>query len=284
VIQPSPDAAQATRAEALNLLRQGRFAEAWPLYEARRWTPGTNTLEPITAAPRWRGEDLSGKRIVVCAEQGFGDQLMFGRYLPLLRERGANVVIACHPRHLARLFERAGYETRPNYNDRPLPDCDYWTHFGSLPGRLSPQPPAPAWLNLPLTTGGGVGVMAQGNPKFVDNAARSLPPRFAAQLHSLGRDLSPAATGAVDFLDTAELMAGLDLVVSVCTSVAHLAGALGKPLIVLLHDRAEWRWGLGARSPWYPEATLIRQDSPGDWRGVMERLLKSCHSGYPHGA
>jgi hypothetical protein len=262
----------ATRARALDLLRAGRFEEAWPLYEARRWAPATNTIEPITTAPRWQGEDLTGKRIVVCAEQGFGDQMMFGRYLPLLRERGGEILISCHPRHLARLFERAGYETRPNYNDRPLPECDYWTHFGSLPLHLSAPPPAAAWIDLPRFTGGGIGVMAQGNPKFVDNAARSLSPELAPELQALGHDLSPSATGAIDFLDTAEIVAGLDLVVSVCTSVAHLTGALGKPLIVLLHDRAEWRWGTGEVSAWYPEAKLIRQSISGDWREVISRL------------
>jgi hypothetical protein len=262
--------AAATRARALDLLRQGRFEEAWPLYEARRATAATNTIDPVTSAPRWQGDDLAGKHIIVCAEQGFGDQLMFGRYLPLLRARGAQVTISCHPRHLARLFERAGYATRPNYNDRPLPDCDYWIHFGSLPRWLSPTPPPPAWLNLPLTTGGGIGVVAAGNPKFVDNAARSLPPDLAAELHAMGRNLAPEATGAVDFLDTAEIIAGLDLVISVCTAVTHLAGALGKPHIVLLHDRAEWRWGLGETSAWYPEAVLLRQAEPRDWRSVMK--------------
>jgi hypothetical protein len=125
---------------------------------------------------------------------------------------------------------------------------------------------------MPLSVGDGVGVVPVGSPTHANDRNRSLPPDAAARLLRLGRDLRPEATGARDFLETAEIVARLDLVITVDTAVAHLAGAIGKPCVVLLADPGEWRWGSGERSPWYPEFTLFRQPEPGNWAVVLDRL------------
>ena len=261
--------ADASFSASLRLLRAGEYLEGWRLYEARRQLARIDVMKPITEAPEWSGEPLSGKRIVVCAEQGFGDQIMFGRYLPQLVDLGAEVVLSCHPK-LARLFERAGYWTRACLQDRPIPDCDVWTVFGSLPRHVGGPLPAPDYLSLGVHRGGeGVGVVGVGSPLHTNDAARSLNGDQLATLLRFGRDLLPEATGLYDFADTADLILGLDLVVTVDTAIAHLAGSLGVPVWVLLATPADWRWGTHERSAWYPSARLFRQPAPGDWSQVL---------------
>jgi ADP-heptose:LPS heptosyltransferase len=114
----------------------------------------------------------------------------------------------------------------------------------------------------------------KGSPTHSNDRNRSLPPKAAAQLASLGRSLAPEDTGAGDFRDTAGIVAGLDLVISVDTAVVHLAGAMGKPVWVLLPSvETDWRWGRSGRdSPWYPSARLYRQAKPGDWAPVLRKV------------
>jgi hypothetical protein len=266
-----PDIASARRCLAVCLLALREYAAAWPLYEARREEAGA--VVPAANFPEWAGESLAGRRVVVVPEQGFGDQLMFARYLRELEARGAEVVAACSPRHLARLFERCGFRTFPYWRaEQKLPAADYWAIGNSLPLKLGLEAPAsPAYFpTSELARGGGVGIVATGNPDHYNDRNRSLGPRDAAALLELGRDLSPAATGALDFLDTADIIAGLDLVVTVDTSVAHLAGSMGKPCWVLLPALGmDWRWNDGLRSDWYPAARLFRQAAAGDWASVI---------------
>lgn len=237
-----------------------------------------DVFSPVTRAPMWRGEDVAGKRVVVCPEQGWGDQIMWGRYLPLLRETGAEVVVVCHPK-LARLFERLGFWTRPAMLDRPIPEGDYWTLFGALPRLLGGIPPA-EYLNIPLGRGGGVGVVPTGNPAHFNDANRSLPPIEAERLLTLGKDLRPEATGLYDFSDTADLIADLDLIVTVDTAMAHLAGSMGKSCWVLLpHANMDRRWGDGDRSPWYPSMRLFRQPEGDAWGAVLGQVLHQLSRG-----
>jgi hypothetical protein len=259
----------------MRLLAEGKFTEAWPLFEARRRFSKPAIFEPQVFGPEWAGEDLAGKTITVAAEQGFGDQMMFGRYLPILRQRGARIIVACHPL-VAPVFGQAGFSTTTLYTDAPLPPSDYWLMIGSLPYRLGlSHPPPPVYLNVSLGGGGGGGVMTVGSPLLGNDANRSLPPAAGQRLASIGRLMSPDVTGAKDFMETAAIVAGLDLVVTVDTALAHLAGAMGKPCWVLLpHDRLDWRWGVsGAYSRWYPTMRLYRQPSPGDWTSVLDRVI-----------
>jgi hypothetical protein len=231
---------------------------------------------PRTEAPVWRGEDLAGKRILVAGEQGLGDHIMWARFLPELVRRGAGVVFSAtkvlHP-----IFQDLGVEL-VTQGTEPLSDIDYWVFLTSLTERLGVTPetiPPPAPLSVPPSSaGGGIGVFPAGSTDNGTDRERSLFGKDAERLLKLGRDLRPEATGAKDFGETAAIVAGLDLVITVDTSIAHLAGSMGKPTWILVYAAgADWRWMRGREdSPWYPSARLFRQRTPGDWAPVFRRL------------
>jgi len=257
------------------LLAQRRYAEAWPLYEARRAV--LNMADPLCDYPEWRGEPLAGKHMVLVGEQGLGDHLMFARWIPALRAQGARITVACDPTSLGRVYEACGAAVHPRTRaSQRLPDADVWAFIGSLPLKLGAVPPAAAaYLDLPRRGGAGVGVFTHGNPANTVDRFRSLDEASAAALLALGRDLAPAATGARDLMDTAEIIAGLDLVITVETSVANLAGSLGAPCWVLLPRVAmDWRWNDGCHSDWYPDAKLYRQETAGDWGPVLDAVRR----------
>jgi hypothetical protein len=275
LLEHRPDYAPARHSLGMLLLAQRRYAEAWPLHEAGRRGTYSPVAPPQADFPEWTGQPLEGKRIVVCTEEGLGDQLMFGRYLAELGRRGADAVLACDPRTVARLYEAAGFRTAvllPSHTQ--LPSADYWALTGSVPAHLDGgPPPAPVYLPRELTKGGGIGVVTRGNPALRNDANRSLPPDAAARLARLGRDLHPSASGARDLLETAEIVAGLDLVITVDTAVAHLAGAMGKACWVLLpRIGLDWRWNDGVHSDWYPDMRLLRQAPAGDWDSVLDAV------------
>jgi len=277
--EPDSPRTQVLLGEAL--LAQGRYPEAWPLMEARLDAPELGSPRPPLEQPEWRGEPIAGKRLLVVGEQGAGDQIMYARFAPILQAQGARVTLLCLP-SLARLFNQSlGVSVVAMTGRVEMPDPDVWTLTASLPARLGAElaslPNAPYLAASPLASSSRIGVVTRGNPRHWNDARRSLPPDAAARL--LARrdvmDLSPEATGARDFLETAEIIAGLDLVISVDTSVAHLAGALGKPVWILLPAYGvDWRWLQGRRdSPWYPSARLWRQPELGDWASVLDGIV-----------
>ena len=261
------------------LLSLGRYTEGWPEFEARRDPASLARLtRPKLPYPSWAGEDLAGRHLVVVREQGFGDQIQFARFLPRLAEMAGKVTYVCSP-NLVRLFEGLGAELVPASEAPPPARADLWTPDMSLGLRLGVTLETlsrrPYLAPAPLTDGGGIGVMVQGSPTHVNDRGRSLPAGLAAKLKALGRDLSPEATGAKDFFETAEIVAELDLVISVDTSVAHLAAAMGKPTWILVAARdTDWRW-LRDRtdSPWYASARLYRQGADADWGPVVRQVI-----------
>ncbi|HEY8572444.1 glycosyltransferase family 9 protein [Phenylobacterium sp.] len=256
------------------LLEDGRFEEGWPLYERRREVRGMTRLPPEVAYPEWQGEDVAGKRLLVLGEQGFGDAIMLARFFQPLKERGAQIVYVCSD-PIRPLFEGQGLEL---VGSEESVEADHWVFSFSLPMRLGLSVetiPPPSGLTLPPNgSGGGIGVVPTGNKDHRNDANRSLGARDAARLLKMGRDLRPEATGAKDFMETAKIIADLDLVISVDTSVAHLAGAMGKPVWILIPAReTDWRWLRGREdSPWYPSARLFRQRVAGDWAPVFRRI------------
>jgi hypothetical protein len=241
----------------------------WMLLEARRGIAELKPPAPAFPFPEWRGEPLAGRHIVVVAEQGAGDQIMFARYAAVLAARGARVTYGCQE-SLAGLLPSSASAVARGVT------ADFWAPMMSLPHRLGlgAEIPPPARIALPSGSGGGVGVMATGSPTHLNDLNRSLTGRAAARLLALGRDLSPAATGAASFRETAEIISGLDLVISVDTAVAHLAASMGKPTWILLPALGvDWRWGWsGETTPWYPAARLYRQPQPGAWSSVLDEV------------
>ncbi|WP_321792950.1 tetratricopeptide repeat protein [Caballeronia sp. J97] len=303
------------------LLRTGRYEEGWPLLEAR-YDANPESV-PLGALhwplPRWRGESLQGKTLFVLAEQGYGDNLQFCRYLPMLKQRGLSKLTMICPPALKPLLETvAGVDACVTPADlEGALHADYWCLLLSLPfltGTTLETIPASvpyiearpervdAWrARLPADLP-KVGVVWGGEPRAwaIESTAhftrRHVDARFLAPvLESPGIAFVSLQQGPVaraqagglparlrpldlmddvaDFADTAAIIESLDLVITVDTSVAHLAGALGKPAWILLCSNACWRW-LEDRddSPWYPSMRLFRQSQPGRWDDVIDRV------------
>ncbi len=272
---------------AMSLLGLARYPEGFSHYESRRWIPGF--APALTSAPEWKGE--AAAHLVVLDEQGFGDTIMFARYVAQLAAGGHAVTLVCRPALLA-LFEASLAGVAAVRTDLP-PAFDAWTFLGTLPLRLRTGPeesPRPPYLKPPedrrsrwaaqLPDAARIGVATRGNNAHPNNANRSLPPDVAAFVRSfpgaVSLDVPGGSLTLTDFADTAAVIERLDLVISVDTAVAHLAGALGKPCWLLLpQEGADWRWlHDGDTSAWYPSFRLYRQPKAGDWLSVMAALRR----------
>ena len=298
-----PDFARAHWNRATALLLAGDLEAGFATYEWRRRDPlFAADFHPPTS-PEWRGEALAGRRLLVIAEQGFGDAIQFARFIPQLTARGAQVILHCPPA-LARLF--AGLATIAP-TDGPVPPHDLHVFQMSLPlllgTRLDSIPAAAGYLPGRKSAEPGperrIGLAWAGNPAHRNDRRRSLPTEALAPLARLGgiewvnlqldargtelalmHHLPPPPRRIADFADTAALLGTLDLVISADTAVAHLAGAMGVPAWIMLPHAPDWRWMLGrADSPWYTSARLFRQDQPGDWDGVIGRIAAALGEG-----
>ena len=269
VLREHPGDPTAERQLGFLVMRFGRYAEGWPLLEARMRIAG-DRRRPDLATPEWDGGAV--RTLLVWPEQGFGDQIQYVRFVKVLQARGIRPILVCGS-STARLFQHLGCEVA-QARGQPLPGHDAWVMLASLPLRLGatletvPQPPY-----LPGSpVGSGVGFVAKGSPAHVNDAHRSLPPPLAAEIAGWPGvvSLQPEDTGASDFEATRRLVERLELVISVDTAAAHLAGAMGKPCWLLLPHLADWRWMQDRLdSPWYPSLRIFRQPAPGDWASVM---------------
>jgi hypothetical protein len=288
-LRQAPNDAGAARSLGIVLLTLGRYAEGAPLYEARLAAePPRNA--PQLPFPRWAGEPLDGKTVLIWPEQGAGDQIMFARFAAVLASRGCDVTLICHPT-LERLFRQSlPVRVLGASGAVEFPDPDVWLWSNSLLAAagadLASLPAAPYLFAAPARAPSfRIGVATRGNPNHPNDAHRSLPEREAAVLLGLpgAGSLHAEDTGAADFAETAEIIAGLDLVISVDTSIAHLAGAMGKPVWVLLPEhQTDWRWMRDRPdSPWYPSARLFRQPLTGDWASVLDAVTEAARTGDP---
>lgn len=267
---------------ALELLKRGDYAMGWRLWERRPVDiGGRETGKPAMPMPEWDGRAI--RSLLILPEQGLGDQIMFARYVPLLRELGIQPYLMCHPL-LVRLFANLDVPIIPAQGRIALPPVDAWILGPSLPAVLRTEPATvPGAVVFPGgdVCGAGVGLMATGNPAHLNDRNRSLPPQVADRLLSLPglRDLNPHMTGAVDLEATRQIMSHLALVISVDTATAHLAGSMGKPCWVLLpHVAMDWRWADGVTSPWYPASRLFRQPAAGDWNSVVSDVRAALNA------
>lgn len=266
------------------LLAQGDYAAGFRLYDAWRELHPDQWLNlPI---PRWRGDQPEG-RILITGEQGFGDQIMYARFAQLLRWRGVDLIWLCEP-PLERLFNLClGIPALSRESGGDAGEITCYCPSSALPNAFFPPltaPPDAPYLTPPVAQpcGKKIGIVTRGSPKHDHDAARSLPPHLATQLLDIPDtlDLGPECTGAKDFYDTAQLVAGLELVITVDTAVAHLSAAMGKPTWILLSsDWTDPRWQRGRTdSPWYQSARLFRQPTPGDWAAVLHEVREALRA------
>jgi tetratricopeptide (TPR) repeat protein len=295
---------------ALALLISGRMREGWDQYEFRWLQEPLLSWRPKFFKPVWAGQDLRGKTILLRAEQGYGDFIQFIRYAPYVKALGATVLLEVRE-ELRELAQTAAGIDRILRSDEPHPSLDYYIHLLSLPRVLGTELDSiPADVPYLAADPGrtarwaehvrddnalNVGIVWAGSPTHLGDRFRSLSLRDLAPLraiegvrfHSLqkgpavaelvtdrgGEAIVELGSKLVTFADTAALIDRLDLVISVDTSVVHLAGALAKPVWTLVAIPGDWRW-LEERedSPWYPTMRLFRQRAPGAWDDVIARL------------
>ena len=294
-------------------LGAGDYAAGLQSYKAR-WEAGE--LQPRDLPfPEWQGEPLEGKTVVVLPEQGFGDAVLFGRFMPVLRDRGCRVVMAVKPALLRLLQDMAGVDLIVGAL-RPDMQVDYWINMMDLAAlhfATDPVIPAPTVLHIPDDSTARartlvapfadrlkVGVVWTGSVTYRGNAFRSfshrdfLPltdiagvqlfslykgPELAAY-HADGADAFIVDTGSTerDFADTAAMMQACDLVITSDTATAHIAGSLGVPVWCVLHWDAFWVYShTGDSTAWYPQMRLFRQHRPLDWDGVMADVGRALH-------
>ncbi|HBY27507.1 MAG TPA: hypothetical protein DEH75_13390, partial [Bradyrhizobium sp.] len=293
------------------LLMNGEFEEGFEEYQWRRKTRMLSDGDPVFDEPEWQGEPLAGRTLLLFAEYGLGDVINFVRYVPMLMGKGGRIMLQVQPALVALLrpmlpgvvvFARG----------EPLPPFDLQLPLLSLPRifrtTVETIPAATSYLQadagklarwrdaLSGVSALKVGVVWAGNPRHKGDRQRSLPadavlprlvtpgvqlyslqkeprPDDAPVLRRLGADIVDLAPTLGDFADTAAAVCALDLVIAVDTSVAHLAGALGRPVWMLCPYALDWRWLRDrADTPWYPTMRLFRQDRPQAWDRVLARM------------
>lgn len=299
---------------ALMLLLQGQFEEGWQLHEARWDVDKFKGRQINFLAPRWDGSDLSGKTILLYGEQGYGDTIQFSRYISMIRDRGAKVILGVLP-PLVRLFRNFPGVDQVFAEHNPSMKYDFHYPLMSLPlmfkTTLETIPAAVRYISadpllasqwrkrIPDDPGKPkIGLSWAGRPTHPGDRLRSLPLASLATLADVpntwfcslqkgdaadqanllpnGFEVTNFSQQINDFADAAAIIEHLDLVITVDTATAHLAGAMGKRVWVLLPFVPDWRWMLGRTdSPWYPTMRLFRQTAPGDWAPVIEALRQS---------
>jgi hypothetical protein len=290
-------------------LSRGELELGWTHLESRDWYAA---FESHWSFPRWTGQPIEGKRLLVCYEAGHGDVIHFCRYVAELRQRGASeVTLLCHPPLKALMQTLAGCSRVVAFDeDTSALTADYWTPLMSIPCQLGttldtipaniPYLHADAqrmecWLGRLPASSLRVGLVWKGNPAFENDADRSLESLqvlaplwdvkglcFVSLQKGAGQQecaafaqsqpTTPIGEDLVDFADTAAVIAQLDLIISVDTAVAHLAGAMGKNCWVLLpYYMTDWRWLRdGDTSAWYPRGMrLFRQEAMSEWKGTI---------------
>jgi len=293
---------------AFSLFAIGDIQAAWPEYEWRWKVSNFPTPARSMDQPLWDGTPLNGKRVLVHSEQGFGDTLQFARFVACVADMGGTVLFETQ-RELTKLMETAPSVFQSLSRGDPLPEFDIHVPLISIPYVISTS-----WESLPLNIpylrpdpvksndwAGRlefpklikIGITWQSSKEQLSSSIKSCPLSAFAPLIKLQdiqwvslqkevpisdaplpKELQDISDGLNDFSDTAAAIDQLDLVISVDTAVAHLAGALGKPVWLLLSTAGDWRWMVDREdSPWYPTMRIFRQTKLGDWNSVIDRLV-----------
>jgi Flp pilus assembly protein TadD len=300
-----PDYPEGHRNLGMLRLILGDLERGWPEYDWR-WAC-SDTDPPCVRPPWWDGSPLAGRTILLFSEQGLGDTLQFVRYAPLVSRRGGRVRLLCSPALVELLAGCEGVEEAIP-NDRPIPACDVYAPLLSLPGvfrtTLATVPATVAYIpvseasrqswqqRLHGISGFKIGIAWQGNPKNPDDRKRSIALQEFAPLASVPgvaivslqkgagvEQLQQATFPVMDLCstlglaETAAVIQNLDLVISIDSAIAHLAGALAAPVWIALAAFPDFRWLLDREdSPWYPTMRLFRQGAAGGWQAVFARI------------
>ena len=290
----------------------GNFEEGWPEYSWRYLEEDTDLNERVYKKPPWNGEDLNNKTIFVYTEQGLGDTIQFVRYLDLLQKKGGRVVLEAQISLVPLLKEMGSIDVLLRKDELP-PHFDFHAPLMELPRLFStnikniPSPNAYLKANKNLIQAWNkrlgprksfrIGIAWAGNPTNLDDLNRSINLKyfepllaienctfyslqFGERCHDiismgLEHDLIDLEQNIVGFMEPAAAITNMDLVISVDTSIVHLAGALGMPVWTLLPFNPDWRWMLNrSDSPWYSSMKLFRQEKRQDWKAVIERVKK----------
>jgi tetratricopeptide (TPR) repeat protein len=294
-------------------LLDGDFAAGWHNYEYRWQTKMLRNARRDFTQTQWLGQPIDGARILLHAEQGLGDTLQFIRYVPMVAARGAKVIVEVPSELRRLVEPALGCEVQVVARGSRLPDFEWHsplmslplvfrTHLTSIPTQVPYLKTAPRLVAefahhfaSPDKAGVRVGLVWSGSPRHTRDPQRSIPlPQLAPLTETRGATFYSLQKGPAtpdllempidmnlvdlsghlnDFADTAAALANLDLLITVDTAVAHLAGALGKPVWILLTHNPDWRWLLDREdSPWYPTARLFRQTVAGDWAPVIDSV------------
>ncbi len=312
-LQLKPDYAEAHHNLSLTLLTQGNFTRGWEEYEWRFQKAGWRSIYPYRfIKPLWDGESFVGKRLFVHNEQGFGDIFQFIRYIPMVKDLGGTVIFETRKEIFEILKGFPGIDElmEMSPSGKHLEDFDFYVPLLTLPKvfetcletipaevpyiRADPEK-SKYWKDRLPESGFKVGLVWAGKTMHHGTRKRScslesfLCLADIPDIHLIGLQKGAAALQAglfldrinimnlgesfQDFSDTAAVIENLDLVITVDTAVAHLAGALGKPVWILLAFSPDWRWLLNRdETPWYPTMKLFRQPKPGDWQAVLDKV------------
>ncbi|MCK4988575.1 MAG: hypothetical protein KAS40_23730, partial [Desulfobacterales bacterium] len=263
--------------------------------------------------PRWSGESFAGRRLFVHSEQGIGDILQFVRYLPSVKARGGTVIFETRKPLMGLFKDLSGIDELVMFSadGNPAAEFDLYVPLASLPGifettlenipaevpyLFADREKSALWKDRLTAVGLKVGLVWAGTDTDPRRACplgwlKSLSDISGVNLYGLQKGIAAEQIEVEglpqemrmtnlgqefeDFTDTAAVIENLDLVISIDTSVAHLAGAMGKPVWVMLPYAADWRWFLNRDdSPWYPTMRLFRQEKQGDWETVLQRITK----------
>jgi hypothetical protein len=306
----NPNDPQIKTGYSMGVLRQGDLLRGFQLYENREVLPGLREVAAQIPFPRYTRGNLHGRSILVLAEQGLGDTIMFARYLPMLARRGGTVIVVAQPSMVDLLRSIPGVSRVVRF-DGQIPVCNFFTLMGSLPRlfdtTLASIPADVPYLRIPparveafeqriLADGTKrVGLVWSGSPTHQHDHFRSLhlsdlapladvdgitfyslqkgPREAEATYPPAGMKLIPWSAHLNDMTDLGAAMKTMDLVLTVDTAPAHLAGALGLPVWTLVQHVPDWRWLLGREdSPWYPTMRLFRESQLRDWPAVIQRV------------
>ena len=293
----------------------GIMPEGWDEHESRLVHPANTTPKRAVARPLWRGESIEGRTLLLHWEQGFGDTLMFVRYAAKAKRLGARVLLLAQP-ELADLVATCPGVDEVIVEGFPLPPFDvhlpllslpklFRTDLASIPAEMPylgvpPQVPNRAGIEACLAGSEGrtrIGISWVCSRSFEGAARKSILPELFQPLDALPEvawlslqygvqevpplhDVGDLGSSLSNFSDTAYAVSRMDLVITIDTALAHLAGALGIPTLLLLTDIPDWRWLMGREdSPWYPSMRLYRQRDAKDWASVIQRVLKDLEGG-----